>query len=254
VSPQHPDLQAALCDTLCTARHKVHRLPLPALDWSDFSVDDALAVQRQQAAHFGWFPDGHPPAWKLGGSPASGTSTAPVPADAVFNTPWQCPPGFAVAFGIEAEIAVRLARDLPAGASATDVWQAIDCLFPCVEFCDTRIDSPTALPAALQLADQQSNRAIILGPAVRPSAAPDWAKVIVRVEANGHCVHTSRGAHPFIDPLSALPWLARHAAQQYDGLHAGDIIATGTWSGIHWTAPGTATSVSFSGLGELTLR
>jgi 2-keto-4-pentenoate hydratase len=254
MSAAHPHLQAALCDTLITARREVRRLPLPAHDWSVFSTADALAVQGQQAAHFGWFPDGHPPAWKLGGSPSSGASTAPVPADAVFEAPWQCPPGFAVAFGIEAEIAVRLARDLPAGASAADAWQAIDCFFPCIEFCDTRVDSPEALSAALQLADQQSNRAIILGPALRLSAAPDWARVSVHVEVGGHKVHSSSGGHPFIDPLSSLPWLARHAAEQYDGLRAGDIIATGTWSGIHWAAPGELTRVSFSGFGELLTR
>ena len=255
MSAQHPALQVLLGDTLCEARHRVCRLPLPEGDWTKLSVADALAVQRRQAGHFGWFPDGHPPAWKLGGAPANGPSTAPVPGDAVFtDSPWQCPPAFAVAFGIEAEIAVRLARDLPAGADAAAVWQAIDCFFPCIELCDTRIASAAPLSAALQLADQQSNRALILGPAIRFATAPDWSTLMVRVECGGRVVHESAGGHPFCDPLTSLPWLAGHAAAQYDGLRAGDIIATGTWSGIHWAQPGEAVGVSLAGIGRVELQ
>lgn len=250
----HSELQGLLCDMLCEARRNVRRLPLPELDWSYFSVEDALAVQRQQAARLGWFPDGHPSAWKLGGSPTKGPSTAPVPAEAVFDAPWRSPDGFAVGFGIEAELAVRLARDLPAGASTAEARQAIDCFFPCIELCDTRIASAEPLPAVLQLADQQSNRALVLGPATRLAAVPDWPALAVRVECGGRVVHESTGGHPYLDPLTSLPWLAQHAVTQYDGLRAGDIIATGTWSGIYWALPGETVCVSLAGIGSVELE
>lgn len=243
-----------LAEMLCAARRAGLRLPLPALDWSGFGEADALAVQRLQAEHFNWFPDGHPPAWKLGGSPANGRSGAPVPAVDVLHTPWTCPPGYAVGYGIEAELAVRLGRDLAPGAGEAEAWQAIDCFFPCIELCDTRFDAPWPQSAALQLADQQSNRAILLGPAVRCPQEPDWARLAVKVRANGRVVFSGVGSHPFVNPLSALPWLAQLAARTHDGLRAGDIIATGTMSGIHWAAPGEEIHVELTGFGSVGLH
>lgn len=246
--------QRLLADVLCTARRAGKRLPLPALSWSGFSVADALAVQRLQAEHFNWFPDGHAPAWKLGGSPATGRAAAPVPGTDVLHMPWQCPPGYAVAYGIEAELAVRLGRDLAPGASEAEAWQAIDCFFPCIELCDTRFDAAAPLAAELQLADQQSNRAILLGPAVRCQQEPDWVRLAVAVHADGKSIFSGIGSHPFVNPLSALPWLAQRADESHDGLRAGDIIATGTMSGIHWAAPGEQIRVTLAGFGCVELE
>ncbi|MDQ7990477.1 MAG: fumarylacetoacetate hydrolase family protein [Candidatus Dactylopiibacterium sp.] len=245
---------AVLAGLLCEARRRNCRLPLPGGDWSGFTHEEALAVQQRVAEHFGWFGGGHPPAWKLGGSPHAGAVAAPVPAQAVFAAPWACPAGFAVAHGIEAELAVRLGRDVPAGAGAAEVLQAIDAFFPCIELCDTRILASGPLPAALPLADQQSNRALVLGPPLAPARLPERGALMVRVACGGRIVHAGRGGHPFGDPLASLPWLATHAARTHDGLHAGDIIATGTCSGIHWAGAGEDVEVMFGGLGRVALR
>lgn len=249
-----PELQRTLGETLCRARRIGQRLLLPDGDWSLFDELDALAVQRVQETQLGWFPDSHPPAWKLGGSPACGRVAAPVAGDVLQDSPFVCPPGYAVGYGIEAELALRLASDLPADADEAAARQAIDCFFPCIELCDTRIESREPIPAALQLADQLSNRAIILGPPVRYADPPDWARLSVNVSANGSVRHSGQGGHPFIDPLGALPWLAQHATDRYDGLRAGDIIATGSFSGIYWATAGERIRVSLGGIGTVDLR
>ncbi|KAF7599921.1 MAG: hydratase [Candidatus Dactylopiibacterium carminicum] len=202
----------------------------------------------------GWFQDGHPPAWKLGGSPASGPACAPVPADAIFESPWQLPAGFAVQLGIEAEVAVRLRCDLAPDADMAAVWAAIDCLYPCIELCDIRLDAQQPLPASVQRADQQFNRALILGPALRVLARPDWSALRLAVQDDGHEIFRGEGCHPYGNPLHSLPWLARHAAEHWDGLRAGDLIATGSWSGIHWAQPGARVRVELDEFGSVEMR
>jgi len=246
-------LQALLVDTICTARRSGHRVSLPKADWSALSLADGYHVQGLVAHALNLFPDGHPPAWKLGGDPHSGPATAPVPGNAILTSPWCFQPGYAVDYGIEAEIAVRLGQDLPAGATQKQMLEAIESYFPCVELCDIRFDTDETIPPALQRADQQFNRALILGYPVSKATLPDWAKISLRLEVNGNTKFAGTGCHPFLNPLYSLPWLANHAAKQWDGLHAGDIIATGTWSGIYWRQPGESIRVVFENFGEVTM-
>lgn len=238
-----------LSRALCAARRSPHRIAPPDIDLLRLSQADGYAVQKRVARELGWFPDGHPCAWKLGGSPKTGPTTAPVPDNAVFGAPWRVPADFAVGYGIEAELAVRLAHDLPADVSAAEIWQAIDTFHPCVELCDMRLEATQPLPVAVQLADQQLNRALIVGPGVALATPPVWQQTRVQVLADGRCVHDSLGGHPYGDPLNSLAWLARHAHREWDGLHAGDIIATGSWSGLYWAQAGETIHIDFSGFG-----
>jgi len=61
------------------------------------------------------------------------------------------------------------------------------------------------------------------------------------------------GSHPFGEPLSSLPWLARHAAALGSPLRAGDLVATGSWTGIYWAPAGVQVEVEFAGAGRVAL-
>lgn len=223
------------------------RLPLPDVRLE--SEQQAYAVQQQVAAALGWFQDGAPRAWKLGGMPPDTRSAAGVAEPAIIPSPFIAPRGFANAYGIEAELAIRLACDVPAGASLAQVREAIGQWIACIELCDTRLHDLDQAPALLRLADQQLNRALILGDEIVGNGVRDWATQAVSVHVDDRVIIASTGSHPFIDPLASLPWLACHAY----GLRAGDIIATGSWTGLFWAPSGARVDIHFPGIGGATV-
>lgn len=216
-------------------------------------VEAAYAVQRQVADAMGWFAKSRPTAWKIGGAPAGLISTAPVPAEAIHASGWQVPAGYVSGFGIEGELAIRLGRDLSDTPDIAEMLAAIDAWLPCIELCDTRLEDGASADPLLRLADQQLNRALILGEPIRLDTPTAWSLQSATLRIDGQIILTDSGSHPFINPLSSLPWLAQHAAAQGTQLRAGDLIATGSWTGIHWAAAHQKVLVEFPGFGSVQL-
>lgn len=215
------------------------------------SEAQAYEVQREVAAAMGWFAQAPARAWKLGGAPGGFISAAGVPVDALQVSGWQIPPGHCHGVGIEGELFVRLSQDLDEHTDLATAYAAIDAWIPGIELCDTRwVDGDRADPL-LRLADQQLNRALIVGQALSLAARPDWSTQAVQLMVDGESVVSGVGSHPFTDPLNSLPWLARHAAALGNPLRAGDLIATGSWTGIRWVPVGARVEWVFAGLGSV---
>lgn len=225
--------------------------PLPGVGLA--SEAEAYAVQREVADALGWFSAAPPGAWKLGGAPGGLISAAAVPASAVHGSGWQVPPGADFGFGIEGELIVRLSRDLGPHTDPATARAAIDAWLPGIELCGTRWRQGEQAAPLLRLADQQLNRALVLGAPRSLAQLPHWAAQPVVLRVAGKPVFTGAGSHPFGDPLSSLPWLARHAAAQGTPLRAGDLVATGSWTGIYWAPAGAQVEVEFAGLGTVQL-
>lgn len=211
------------------------------------STEQAYAVQALVAQQLGWFKEGRPRHWKLGGSPSAGACAAAVVDNDVHPSGWQTRP---TVLGFEAELAVRLARDLPAGSTLAQARAAVDAWLPCIEVCASRFAQATG-DALLQLADQQLNQSLVLGEPLTLAEGVDWTRLGVSLEADGHGLLKQSGGHPWGDPLAALPWLANHAAHHADGLRAGDMIATGSWIGLLPVLPGATVRIVYEGGGEV---
>jgi 2-keto-4-pentenoate hydratase len=242
----------AVAASLIRAWREGRRQPWPAQALANAA--EAYAVQRRVADALGWFDAPAPAAWKLGGAPGGLVSAARVPAAALHEADWQVPADYCVGRGIEGELIVRLARDLDPTCDLASATAAIDAWMPGIELCDSRwLDVEQASPL-LRLADRQLNRALILGTPRRLDTLPDWSRQRVELRVDGQVSLSEHGSHPFGDPLSSLPWLARHAAEQGQPLRAGDLVATGSWTGLQWVATGVAVEVSFPGIGRMALR
>ncbi len=48
----------------------------------------------------------------------------------------------------------------------------------------------------------------------------------------------NRGSHPTVDPSRLLPAIVAHCTEHSDGLRAGDVVTTGSWTGMTQAAPG----------------
>src|SRR5665213_3372132 len=155
-----------------------------------------------------------------------------------------------VRVGVECEIAVRLARDLePAQApfSAGDVAQAVEAYLPAIEIVDDRYADWQTLGAPTLVADDFFAAGCVLGKPVARSAAPDLLDVVGRAVINGAEAGRGSGADVLGHPHHALAWLANHLAAEGRGLHAGQMVLTGSLVKTVWLVAGDAVEIELSG-------
>src|SRR5262249_54149894 len=146
-----------------------------------------------------------------------------------------------VSVGVECEIAVRLLRDLaPSEEPFTAEWgmEAVGGYFPAIEIVDERYQELEKVGAPTLIADDFFAAGCVLGEPVARSAAPDLLKVTGRAVVNGVVAGTGTGADVLGDPHNALAWLANHLAAEGKGLHAGQIVLTGSRVETVWLNAG----------------
>jgi 2-keto-4-pentenoate hydratase len=179
---------------------------------------------------------------------------APVCPGRTFDSPATLPAAGMHMLGIEVEIGYRFARDLPPAATDSEVAAAVLEALVTIELCDTRLQDWEGAPALWRLADLQSNAALVLGSGTRAwreiafgaQRAELWVDSALRAAATG--------SHPCADPFGGVLWLARHCAARGAGLRAGDVVTTGSWTGMDFVAAGAEVLARFPGIGEATLR
>jgi 2-keto-4-pentenoate hydratase len=156
--------------------------------------------------------------------------------------------------GVECEIAVKLARDLaPGEAPFTAEWvaEAVSAYHPAIEIVDDRYASWETIGAPTLVADDFFAAGCVLGEGVSRIAAPDLLDVSGRVLINGTEAGRGTGADVLGHPHNALAWLANHLAAQGRGLHAGQIVLTGSLVKTVWLKAGDSVVMELAGLGEV---
>lgn len=212
----------------------------------------AYAVQRQVADALGWFPTGRARAWKIASRPPA---AAPVPEAFIQTSPTHFDPADAhTVMGIEVELALELAHKLNAGCSLDEAASAIGRITAAIELFDVRAHDWARLPPNFLLADHQMHGRLIMGSGIDGPWKDDYADAKVSLFANGQCLQSGRGGHPLGSPVEILPWLAGHVETHGDGLKAGDLIASGTWTRLYFTRPGEHIKACFDGIGEVELN
>lgn len=159
-----------------------------------------------------------------------------------------------VRVGVECEIAVRLKRDLsPSEFPFTTAWvtKAIDAYYPAIEIVDDRYVNWETLGAPTLIADDFFAAACVLGEKVAQSDVPDLAEIVGRAIVNGTEVARGTGADVLGHPHHALAWLANHLASEGRGLHAGQIVLTGSLVKTIWLNAGDRVTMELDGLGSV---
>ena len=185
---------------------------------------------------------------------------APLAANAVVDAPAYTqvldpPLHDPVPYAIEAEVAFRLGRDLPALAPGAHygreaVCDAVVSAHAVIEVVASRYLDPDAVSKLERVADQLLNSLLVVGP-----SCPDWQSLSLgalplELRVQGHPVFQGRGGHPQGDPLVPLVWLANHLSTHGRGLRAGELITTGSCCGVQLVAPEQTASAHFVGLGS----
>jgi 2-keto-4-pentenoate hydratase len=159
-----------------------------------------------------------------------------------------------VRVGVECEIAVRLKRDLAASeAPFTAEWveEAVEAYHPAIEIVDDRYVKWETMGAPTLIADDFFAAGCVLGPAVARSTVPDLRTVVGRAILNGEEASKGTGADVLGHPHNALAWLANHLAAEGRGLHAGQIVLTGSLVKTLWLKAGDKVRMQLAGLGTV---
>ena len=162
-----------------------------------------------------------------------------------------------VRVGVECEIAVRLARDLlPSEEPFTAEWvmEAIETYMPAIEIVDDRYEQWETLGAPTLIADDFFAAGCVLGAPRARNDAPDLLKVTGRALIDGVEAGSGTGADVLGHPHHALAWLANHLAAEGRGLHAGQIVLTGSLVKTAWLKPGDHVVMELEGLGKVEAR
>jgi hypothetical protein len=150
--------------------------------------------------------------------------------------------------------AVKLGRDLlPAEAPFTAEWmgEAVEAYYSAIEIVDDRYQKWQTLGAPTLVADDFFAAGCVLGLPVARSAAPDLLKVAGSALINGKEEGRGTGADVLGHPHNALAWLTNHLAAEGRGLHAGQIVLTGSLVKTVWLKAGDHVRMELDGLGEV---
>jgi 2-keto-4-pentenoate hydratase len=213
---------------------------------------EAYAIQDAVAQRLGPIKG-----WKTG-APGPDAEPAYAPIFTVIAGPGRFPAATQHLFGIEAEIAFRLARDLPKRDkpyTRDEIVAAIASMHPAIELVDTRFADFAKTDALSKVADNQSNEALIYGPAIAgwQSLGLDLARPPIGVTVDGKLAAETTG-NSGGDPLRLLTALANHCTGRTGGLRAGDMVTTGSITGIIFAKPGTVVVGDFARLGTVRLE
>lgn len=158
--------------------------------------------------------------------------------------------------GLEGEFAFRLKKPLPARKRAyrlAEVTDAIGSLHPAIEIIHSRYADWLKVGTPSLIADQGANGALVLGAAIPRWRQLDLDRRPVKMLVNGNVVGEGTGADCLGHPLKALLWLA-NAMRSRGGLAAGEVISTGTCSGLYRAGPDDKVRADFGRLGSVELR
>ena len=232
---------------LCAARRgpPLHELPQncrPQSDAEAYLIQDA--VMRRLGETVG--------GWKVGAASAAGPAfCAPIWMRMIRQSPASYDASELRIIGIEAEIAFRLGRDLPARSAGYDRAEvtAGAMLHPVIEVVDSRYADFRSLDRLSILADNFSNGGLVYGAAVQEWEKLGLAQTTITLTEDGEPFADS-AAGAARDPVAALVDFA-NLMNGRGGTKAGTFVTTGSWTGMVFTKRGTRIVADFGPLGRV---
>ncbi len=159
--------------------------------------------------------------------------------------------------GVECELAVRLARDLPPGPCTPEqATNAVGDLFAGIEIVENRYGELLELGVPTLIADQVFHAAAVLGePGIEDWRSLDIGALRGRLVVDGHQRDEGVGADLMGHPMNCLAWLAGSSvAAAFGGLKTGQVIMLGSVTPPVWLTGPASVTVDFSPLPPVQVR
>lgn len=251
-----PGLEA-LATSLANARVAGTAIPAPA---TVPTLEQAYAI----AAHAVTLMDSPRIGYKVGSTSAEAQArlgTDEPGAGAIlkrfsFDDGDQIPVSPAHDLQVEVEFALRVGHTLTARSAprtVADVRAAVDAVIPAMELVGSRFTQGLAgAGRALVTADGGANIALVLGAPVQFDHSMNLQTAPCTLRINDREAARGNGARALGDPLNVLAWLVNHLAGSGRALEAGEVVSTGTCTGLVAVAPGDRLEADFGVLGSVT--
>ena len=137
---------------------------------------------------------------------------------------------------LETEVAIGLGQALPTREAAyqeSDVRDAVAWIAPGFELVTTRFNIELAGHGNFLVADGGGNMDFVLGEKITDWSHIDLSQNPATLTINGQETASGHsGMTLFGNPLATVAWLANHFSLRSRGLRAGDVITTGTCTGM----------------------
>jgi 2-keto-4-pentenoate hydratase len=152
------------------------------------------------------------------------------------------------------EIAFGTGRELPPRATPyteAEVLEAIAAAFPAIELVSSRYADPSKVSVPESMADAVAHAGFVMGEDVPGWRGQDLAGLTVRQTCGGAVQVERVGGNPSGGPLVALVWLANHLPSVGLQLRAGEVVTTGSCTGLLYVDGGQRVTGGFLGFGEV---
>ena len=200
--------------------------------------------------------------WKIGFvySPRQKPMICPLFNSRLFASPARVPLSLVPARRIEPEISFRLKHDLPARAKPYRPAEVADALLACasLEIIDTRFDTKERSIRQMiddkksrleAMADHNTTGAYITAPGRADWQDFDFAAMRMVMRTPDGVIVESVGGHAFVDPFLPCVVLANEMRHR-DGLRAGELLVTGSFSGFFEVEADQPVTAEFVGFGS----
>ena len=239
------DRLATIADRLVAARRQGARLALAGPDLpADF--EEGFAIQDKVVAALASPVIG----WKVMAVPQGPVIFAPilqsgrVAAGGTWELVGREPAG------IELEIAFRMGRNVPAGATPAQVLDAVESAHVVFELCQSRLAEPGKQPRHVMLADCIANAGLVVGSEIRGWRSENLKERAGRLLVDGKVHVEGKSA----DPIGALQMLEPALSARGKSLAAGQVVITGSLIGMNWLTGRHDLKGVIDGLGEVVIQ
>lgn len=241
-----PDISQAVRDLLEARRTGIQMAPPFSLPDREavYAIQDGVAQATGRVA-----------GWKVGArTPTAEPNCAPLLSGLVVKGPATFDGKAMHMIGVEVEISFHVVKDIAARGEPVprdEALAAVGDAFVGMEVVDTRLAKFQDADPEWLLADNQMNHALVVGDSIVNWKSLDWASLRVRLMIDGKSQIEQTGGLGAIDPVRPLAWMIDHAVRRRGGLFEGQVITTGSWTGLRYYPPGTHAVGEFPGLGSV---
>lgn len=188
--------------------------------------------------------------------PEAAPIMAPVRAATIWPSGSVIPPQESRLRGFELEIAFRLEHPLPdptAPGFAARLRAGVVAL-PALEIVESRLADPEAAGPLWKLADGQSNHGMVLGAPVADWRSLDPVAPQVRLRLDGTPLWAGAAPVPGGDAFDTFVAFARRVGAHCGGLQPGQVVLTGSVTGLAYATAGQRVEGWIAGLGPVAAR
>lgn len=149
---------------------------------------------------------------------------------------------------VEAEFAIRIAKDIPATArfaEPAELLPYVESVHAAIELAASPLATLSSLGPGAVISDFGNNSGLIVGPKLPMDLLVNGADMPSATEVNRQPAGTGGASRVPGGPLAAVLFLVEHLRARGRTLNAGEWVSTGATTGIHLVRPGDHVLATF---------